>query len=210
MIVRMTGKLVEVTKESVILDRDGISREVLTPPFAIVELAAYRGQEVTLHTLEFYEGNPASGQLVPRILGFLHAEDKLFFSRFVSVKGFGPRKALKALSEPVRRIAGWIEAGQASELCRLPGVGKRAAELIIASLKGKLGDLVLSGAAASGEQAAQLTQSQRDALEIMVGLGDARSEAERWLARAAQLYPDLTEPQDWVRAAYRVRTGVEG
>ena len=210
MIVRLTGTLADVTEESVIIDRDGVAREVLAPPFAIDELAAYRGQEVTLHTLEFLEGNPASGHLVPRMLGFLHTEDKLFFSRFVSVKGLGPRKALKALSEPVRRIAGWIESAQTKELTRLPGIGKRTAELIVATLKGKLGDLALMGAEAEGEDVARLSRSQRDALEIMVELGDQRGDAERWLARAAQLHPDLDEPQDWVRSAYRIRTGVEG
>ena len=99
MIVRLSGSLVDVTEESVVLEREGIAREVLVPQFAVAELAAYRGQVVTLHTLEFLEGNSASGQLVPRILGFLHPEDREFFSRFVSVKGIGPRKALKALCE---------------------------------------------------------------------------------------------------------------
>jgi len=210
MIVRLTGTLVEVTKESVLLERDGIAREVLVPLYAITELAACRGQVVTLHTVEFYEGNQASGHLVPRMLGFLHTEDRLFFSRFINVKGIGPRKALKALAQPVRRIATWIETEDTTALATLPGIGKRAAELVVASLKGKMEDLALPGEVPLAAETAQFTQAQRDALEILVAWGDGRSESERWLGRAMQLHPDVDSADAWVRAAYRVKSGSEG
>ncbi len=211
MIVRLSGTLIDVTEESVVLEREGVAREVLVPQFAVGELAAYRGQVVTLHTLEFFEGNHSSGNLVPRILGFLHTEDRDFFSRFVGVKGIGPRKALKALCEPVRRIATCIETGDAKALARLPGIGPRAAELIVASLKGRMDDLALPVAAGGKEgKAARLSRAQRDALEVLVAWGDTRSDAQRWLERAAQLHPDLQSPDQWVRTAYRVKTGVEG
>jgi len=210
MIVRLTGTLIEVNEESIVLDRDGIAREVLVPHFAISELAAYRGQLVTLHTIQFYEGNHSSGHLVPRILGFLHPEDREFFTRFVSVKGIGPRKAMKALAEPVRRIASWIESGDAKALARLPGIGNRAAELIVATLKGKVADLALAGDSSVPSKTAQLTSPQRDALEVLVAWGDPRGDAERWLERAGQLHPDLHSPDEWVRMAYRIKTGMEG
>ena len=210
MIVRLSGTLVDVTEESVLIERDGMTREVLVPLFAVGELASYRGQVVTLHTIEFYEGNQASGHLVPRMLGFMHPEDRDFFSRFVSVKGIGPRKALKALGEPVRRIATWIESGDAKALVRLPGIGQRAAELIIASLKGKMEDLALAASDAGETKTAELSQAQRDALEVLVAWGDSRSDAQQWLERAAQLHPDLQGPDEWVRAAYRVKGGAEG
>ena len=211
MIVRLKGTLVEVSKEAVVVEREGLAREVLVPAFAIAELAAHRGQVVTLHTIEFYEGNHASGQLTPRMLGFLHPEDRNFFKRFVNVKGIGARKALKALGEPVRRIAAWIDSGDAKALSRLPGIGQRAAEMIVASLKGKMDDLALaSSEPGEASEAVQLSQAQRDAMEVLVAWGDGRGEAHRWLERAAQLHPDVKTPDEWVRAAYRVKTGAEG
>ncbi len=210
MIVRLTGTLIEVAEDSVVVERDGVAREVLIPPFAITELASCRGSEVTLHTQEFFEGNQASGHLVPRILGFLHPEDRTFFGRFVGVKGIGPRKALKALSEPVRRIATWVESGDAKALTTLPGIGKRAAELVIATLKGKLEDFAMEDAGVSVTGSAQLSDSQRDALEVLIALGDTRPDAQRWIERAAQLHPELIDSGDWVRAALKVRSGAEG
>jgi len=210
MIVRLSGTLADVYEDSVVIEREGLARQVLVPKFTIGELASFRGRVVTLHTMEFLEGNPSSGHLVPRMLGFLHPEDRIFFSRFVSVKGLGPRKALKALSEPVRRIASWIESGDTKALSRLPGIGARSSELIVAELKGKMHDLAGSVIDANGKEIAQLSQPQRDALEVLVAWGDSRADAERWLHRAAQVHPEVDSADEWVRTAYRVKAGTEG
>ncbi len=209
MIVRLTGTVAEVTEDTVLIEREGVTRELLVPRFAVGELAACRGQVVTLLTMEFLEGNQSSGNLVPRMLGFLHVEDRDFFKRFVNVKGIGPRKALKALCEPVRRIASWIESSDAKALTRLPGIGSRASELIVASLKGKMDDLVLVDSTAREAKTGQFSQAQQDAVEVLVAWGDSRADAERWLERAAQLHPDVNAADDWVRAAYRVKMGAE-
>lgn len=210
MIVRLTGVLADVSEDSVVVEHDGVARQVLVPKFAIGELAAFRGRVVTLHTMEFLEGNPSTGHLVPRMLGFLHPEDRLFFSRFINVKGLGPRKALKALSEPVRRIASWIESGDTKALSRLAGIGSRSSELIVAELKGKMADLAGGVVSADAEAVGQLSQPQRDALEVLVAWGDSRSDAERWLQRAAQIHPEVGSADEWVRTAYRVKAGTAG
>lgn len=210
MIVRLTGTLIEVDEDAVVVERDGLAREVLVPRFALGELAAQRGRQITLHTMEFYEGNHSSGHIVPRLLGFQHVEDRAFFSRFIEVKGIGPRKALKALSEPVRRIASWIASGDVKALARLPGIGNRAAEMIVATLKGKLDEWAAVPVTEGVVPAAALTPSQRDALEVLVAWGDPRADAERWLHRAVQLHPDLDSADEWVRVVYRVKSGMEG
>lgn len=210
MIVRLTGTLIDVTEDAAIVEQGGVAREVLVPRFAIGELAAHRGQVVTLHTLEFLEGNQSTGSLVPRLLGFLHAEDRAFFTRFIGVKGIGARKALKALCEPVRRIATWIESGDAKSLSGLPGIGSRAAQLIVAALKGKMDAWALPCDISGATAAIELSRAQRDALEVLVAWGDTRNDAQRWLERAAQLHPDIEAADDWVRVAYRIKTGAEG
>ena len=125
MIVRMRGQLSELDEVSVTLDRDGISYEVLVPGYAVPELAASRGQSITLHTIEYLEGSSAGGNLTPRLIGFLHPEDREFFETFLTVKGVGVRKGLRALAVPVARIAADIENGDAVALARLPGIGRR-------------------------------------------------------------------------------------
>ena len=207
MIVRITGQLTEVNEDSVVIDRDGLARDVLVPMFAVVELAPVRGRQVTLFTTEFLEGNQASGHLTPGMLGFVREEDRLFFSRFVNVKGIGPRKALKSLAEPISRIAGWIETGDVKSLCGLPGIGKRAAELIVASLKGKMSDLAV-GSDLRTEEQVELTQAQLDAREVLMAWGDSRADVDRWLQKGANLHPKTKTADEWVRLAYRVKSGI--
>ncbi len=209
MIVRYSGNLIEVNQDSVVIERDGVAREVLVPAFAVGPLAAERGREVTLHTLELIEGNPQSGNLTPIMIGFVSNEDKLFFRRFIGVKGIGVRKALKALSEPARRIATWIQEGDVKALARLKGIGARAAQQIVVDLKGKLADLAFPPSADGEEVVSALTDAQRDALTILTEWGDTRADAERYLAQAAKLHPEIDTADEWVRAAYRVRGGAE-
>ncbi len=210
MIAGISGTLVAVADDAALIERNGLRYEVLVPGYAVGELAACRGQEVMLHTLEYYEGSPGSGSLIPRLVGFLRPEDKAFFNRFVSVKGIGTRKALKALSEPIVTIAAAIETADVTMLARLPGIGKRAADQIVAELRGKVGDFALGTGVAATQPEHGWTQAQRDAIEILVAVGERRSDAERWLERAAQIHPQITEADEWVKAAYRIKAGAEG
>ncbi len=209
MIVRISGIVSEIDPHAVTIERDGVAHEILIPGYAVGELAASRGRTVTLHTLEFFEGSANTGHFVPRIVGFMHKEDRAFFNRFVGVKGFGPRKALKALSEPMTRIAGWITAGDTKALTSLPGIGARAASMIVAELRGKIDEFATGTVQVAVPAQVALSDSQQDALEVMVAWGDNRSEVERWMARSAQLHPDIGSAEEWVRACYKLKAGSE-
>ncbi len=210
MIVRLRGQLSEVGEEAVVIDRDGLAYEVLVPAFALAELTACRGESITLHTLHDLEGSAAGGSLTPRLVGFLRREEREFFELFLTVKGVGVRKGLRALAVPVARIAADIESGDAAALARLPGIGRRMADQIVAELRGK----VKSHAFAAGSVPAASTEAwsrdERDAIEVLVAWGDARPEAERLIARARQIHEAFAGPDDWVRAAYRIKSGAEG
>jgi Holliday junction DNA helicase RuvA len=209
MIVKVRGQLTDLTEVSVIIERDGLAYEILVPAYALGELAACRGQEVSLYTLEYLEGTTAGGNLTPRMIGFMHPEDRAFFRHFVTVKGVGPRKGLKALDQPVARIAADIQAGNTSGLSRLPGIGKRMAEQIVAELRGKVEEFAFVTRDVPQAAKGALSTAQRDAIEIIVAWGDSRSDAERWVARAAQLHDDVKTAEAWVRAAYRIKSGAE-
>ncbi|MBN1343152.1 MAG: Holliday junction branch migration protein RuvA [Phycisphaerae bacterium] len=210
MIVRITGMIDEVTEESVVIERDGLAHEVLVPGYAIAELAAVHGQQVTLYTYEVYEGTAVGGNLVPRLIGFPHQEDRAFFKKFITVKGVGLRRALKALADPPARVASAIENGDTKTLIRLPGIGKRAAEQIVAELRGKLDAFAIAAAADRPPAKIDWTSTQRDALEILIAWGERRQDAEEWLQRAAQLHPGIGQAEDLIRAAYKIKAGTEG
>jgi Holliday junction DNA helicase RuvA len=201
--------LEEVAETHAIVEHEGIGYEVLVCGYAVGELTAHRGEFITLQTMHYLEGSAAGGNLIPRLVGFLHPEDRAFFERFITVKGIGVRKALKALQVPVAKVAAAIEAGDAKCLSKLPGIGARAADQIIAELKGKVSDFAFGVVPDSPPApSATWTGAQRDAIEVMIALGERRPDAERWLERAMQLWPETATADEWVRLAYRVRSGL--
>jgi len=205
MIVRIQGKLTDLGEEAAVIEREGLAYEVMVPAYARGELAADLGDVVSLHTLQYFEGSAAGANLTPRLVGFLHAEDRAFFRLFISVKNMGIRKALKALSTPVGHIAAAIEAGDFVALTKLPGIGRRMAEQIIAELRGKATAHALAAHVTDAAARPAFTDVQRDAIEILVAWGDSRNDAERWIARLAQAHPTLTGPDEWVTAVYRMK-----
>ncbi len=215
MIAKVTGILADVADDRVLLDRDGVGYEILVPAYLAMELQDRIGQPVTLHTIDYLEGSVNSGNLIPRLAGFDTPADKAAFQQLLGVKGFGTRKALKALVVPIGQVAAAIEQGDVASLARLPGLGKRTAEQIVASLRGKLTaiavqDRILSrvgGVARSGRPEAPLNQAQQDALAVMIAWGDRRQDAEEYLRRAGEAYKDVDSPEEWVRAAYRIKAG---
>lgn len=207
MIVRLIGTVAEVHEDRAIIEHGGLAYEVLICGNAINELTEHQGRQVALHTLHYLEASGVGGNLTPRLIGFPRLEDRAFFTRFITVKNMGARKALRALVMPMSRVAAAIESGDATMLAGLPGIGKRAAEQIIAELKGKVADFALG--APAGEEAPSTdnwTPEQHDALTVMVALGERRIEAQRWIDRAAALEPGPHGPDDWVRLAYRARS----
>src|SRR5918911_4733240 len=138
MITKITGRLNRVLDEEVRLQVGPLEYQVLVPEFVRRQVQMRVGQEVTLHTSEYLDGNPMQGRVVPRLLGFLSEGELEFFELFCTVDKVGTRKAIKALVRPVREIADAIQRQDAKWLTTLPGVGSATAEQIVASLRRKV------------------------------------------------------------------------
>ncbi|HIE99668.1 MAG TPA: Holliday junction DNA helicase RuvA, partial [Fuerstia sp.] len=70
MITRITGKLVGLTDVCAFLQITGFEYEVLVPDLVRRQLQAQIGEEISLRTIEYMEGNPQKGRLTPRMIGF--------------------------------------------------------------------------------------------------------------------------------------------
>ena len=207
MIAKISGTLAEVVGGLALIEIGEIGYEVMIPGYAQQLLAGKLGQQVSLYTLEYLEGSLATGgNLVPRLIGFPHSEERSFFQRFTSVKGVGMRKALKALSIPVSRVAGAIESKDTRLLQTLPGVGKRLADQMIATLSGKLDEFALVAAAERGGTS-DWAQAHSEALEILLQLGERRSDAQELIERVRQVDPKMDRPEQIVQAVYRLKAG---
>ena len=118
MITRISGNLERVnpTVNAVDLSVGAVVYEVLVTELVRCGLQKKIGKTVVLHTIEYLEGNPTRGNLVPRIVGFLSEVEREFFELICEVDGVGVRKALRAIIRPVGEIAMLIEEQDAKAL----------------------------------------------------------------------------------------------
>jgi Holliday junction DNA helicase RuvA len=211
MIAALTGELKHVQEDRVHVLAGAIVYELLVPASDFVQLQASLGEAVTFYTILYLEGDASRGNLEPRLIGFLREEDRRFFDRFTTVKGIGPKTALRALGVPAGEIAQAIEAQDARFLVGLQGIGKRTAELIIAELSGKVKEFAAAAmvdgrttrAGRSGRQ-----EFEEDAIAALMALDDRlrRPEAEALLDRAKQSKPEVKTTDVLLREMLRMRS----
>src|SRR5436853_7187637 len=160
MITKITGILNRVLDEEARLQVGALEYQVLLPEFVRRQIQDRYGQEITLHTNEYLEGNPMQGRVVPRLIGFVTEAELEFFELFCTVDKVGVRKAIKALVRPIREIADAIQRQDSKWLTTLPGIGPATAEQVGATLTRKVTKCALTpptrfnGAAAHPEKAA--------------------------------------------------------
>jgi Holliday junction DNA helicase RuvA len=147
------------------------------------------GVDVSLRTAEKY---PREGETV-EIITYLHVREesldlygfqdlveKTIFLKLLSVSGIGPRMALRILSavEP-HQLAQMIVSGDLRGLTALKGVGKKTAEVMVASLRASFAKMDLQ--APVGGKAAVLEpggEAARDAVLALITLGVKEANAQ--------------------------------
>jgi Holliday junction DNA helicase RuvA len=205
MISHLRGTLARKNEaaSSVEVDVNGVWYEVELPAFVWRALEDEQlGAPIELETFYFVTANAP----IPRLLGFLREVEREFFKKLVGVPNVGPTTATKALIFSVSSIANWIEAGDTAQLSRLPGIGKRTAETIVAQLRGKVTEeALLADERFDGAEAprpAATSDVARDAIDALIGLGYSRSEAER-LVQQIEASDQPTTVEDAIRAVFR-------
>jgi Holliday junction DNA helicase RuvA len=133
MIGYLKGHLVEVGVESAIIDVQGVGYEILASLNTLSDLQSLLSQEIIvwIHTHVREDAF--------QLFGFHSKAEKNLFLSLLKVNGVGPKGALSILSGArVAKIHEMIESGDAKALSTLPKVGKKTAEQIVLTLKGKL------------------------------------------------------------------------
>jgi Holliday junction DNA helicase RuvA len=207
-IARLCGTLVDLLEDRAHVASGPFTIEVLVPAGDHQTLEPRLGQDVDFHTVCYLEGDASGGNLTPRLVGFTSDSDKGFFNQFITVKGIGPRKALRALAVPASEVAAAIEAKDTRALVKLPQIGKRAAETIIAELAGKVGKYVGEGVVAPPTPTTSigsLSSEESDAVDALVALGERRVDAESLLARLRKRDDAPTDANGLINEMLRLR-----
>lgn len=204
MIARISGKLVwiEDTAAGVELAGVGLTYEVLVPRFLADRLADESPGEVCLWTRQHIESVGTGTTLIPRLIGFASAEDRRFFELLTSVKGVGSRKALKAMAIEPALIARAIADRDAKALIKLPEIGKRLAETIIAELTGKVDGFLLGdergaldahAGGLGGIEPKDLGRAAHEAIAALLALGESPEQAEHKIRLATDVLGEASD-----------------
>lgn len=200
MIASLRGSLAETYAEYIVIDVGGVGYRVFVSQNAMRALPAV-GQEVRM----FIHTHLREDALL--LFGFNSLAEKEAFTLLTSVSGVGPRLALAVLSvHTPENLARAVYNQDLKALTRVSGVGKKTAERILLELRDRLKMPIgpdsepseVSAAAPTGSGAAY------DAIEALIALGYARTEAEQAIRAALAVVGDKeSDTSELVRMALR-------
>lgn len=131
MIARLSGKLVTVDGDAVILDVQGVGYAVSVPARLAETLRVDQPLVLWVHT--------AVREDAITLYGFESLADRGAFELVIGVSGIGPKIGLSLLSAlAVPDLARAIEGNDLRALTAVSGVGRKTAERLVLELRGKL------------------------------------------------------------------------
>ncbi len=187
MITRIHGRLLNLDDEFCVLDAPPLEYLILIPEFTRRQLQMLVGEEISLYTLHYLEGNAAQGgRLTPRLIGFTSEIEREFFEIFCSVDGVGVKKALRAMVRPVQDVARAIEQQDVKNLTTLPGIGAATSERIVAKLRRKMAKFALLVPGPDRPETEIERNIFDETYQILISLGYSENEGRRKLDRALE------------------------
>jgi len=183
LITKITGTLVAIADESATIAIEPFEYEVLIPEFTRRQIQSELGNAISLHTIDYVDGNvQKGGRMTPRLIGFNSEIEREFFEIFCSVDGVGVKKALRAMVRPVPDVARAIEQQDIKSIATLPGIGPATSERIVAKLRRKMPKFALIVASDSETLETNVEYDiVEDTFQILLTLGHSEIEPRRML-----------------------------
>jgi len=192
----LSGKLIEKTPTSVIIEAAGIGYDLTIPVSTYASLPAL-GEQVKLLT-HFVVREDA--QL---LFGFATEEERKMFRMLISISGIGPKIANTALSGIlVEDLKVAIKEGNVAVLTSISGIGKKTAERMVIELREKV---ILEGGKTSGTKSASplISGEAEDAVQALISLGYSKNEAQTAVDKAQKSAPEKLAVDKLVRTALK-------
>jgi Holliday junction DNA helicase RuvA len=196
------------SNETVVINAGGVGYQIVVPQFVMSALSARPVMVGDELALEVYY-HVTDRQPKPVLVGFQRGHERAFFEQLIQVEGLGPVRAAKAMIFSVSTIAQAIEAEDVRVLQRMPGIGARAAQKIIATLKGKVVETAMlrdEGYDAPVQPVVGSGTGRDEAVEVLVNLGYRQPEAERDVDEALSANPELAgAPEELIREIFKLQ-----
>ena len=206
MINYLKGTIRRLYKEEskIVLDTGSIGYELLLPYFVWRSLEEEYIKEGSMLEMEVYY-HASERQPKPVLVGFRQESEKTFFEKLIQVEGVGVNTAAKALVFSVSTIAKAIEEDDTGTLIRMPGIGKRAADKMVATLRGKVTPwaLLKDEVYDSVPKDPILGTIQEEVVAVLVNLGHRQTEARNMVQDASESL-EANDSQELLREVFRI------
>lgn len=179
MFAHIEGVLCEKNADSLVIDCGGVGYLIYVSGTALSGAPAI-GERMKVYTILNVREDAME------LYGFSSPEEKRMFERMRAVSGVGPKSALQILSTlSLRDLSLALVSGDAAALTRAPGIGKKIAQRLVLELRDKIDNEELTGAPAALSPARGAMGPENEAVEALMALGYAPSEAARAVAGVA-------------------------
>src|SRR5215213_5090400 len=158
MIAYLSGKLLEKSANSVIVDIGGVGYDVSIPLSTFYELGEV-GDDVQLRIYTHVREDAI------QLFGFSTERERDLYLKLISVQGIGAKSGIAMLSGMnADEIISAIRTDNLAKLTAIPGVGRKTAERLVIELRDKVGELA-APATAGGESSASKPIGEADAFD---------------------------------------------
>src|SRR5262245_26473475 len=202
MIGRLTGKIVECTPGSVLLDVGGVGYFLHIPLSTFYPLS----QNPTGPTTMYVHTHVSHQSLV--LFGFATRGERLAFERLIAISGVGPKIALAVLSGiGVDDLEVAVRNGDRDKLQRIPAIGRKTAERILLELRDRLDREDRSSKKPGKSRPAPVAGVDgpaADAVSALCNLGYSRDAAAAAVEAASRELAEGTSLEGLLRASLRV------
>ena len=205
MISYINGTIKSIDKEAskIVVDVNGLGYEVLLPLFVMRSLMDRGKEEGDEIALQIYY-HVSERQPRPVLVGFNNDFERRFFEKLIAVEDISPSRAARAFVFSVSTVANAIESGDVQVLQRMPGIGARIAQKIIATLKEKVAEFALLKDEGYDSMPSVARKDIKDeAIEVLAGLGYRRADARLKVEEALEQNPELKDTEELIRAVFR-------
>ena len=169
----ISGQLVEVNEETIVVDNHGIGYEFFVPKSVIYQLPNVGGNVKIYTYLHVRED-------AMQFFGFRTKEELALFKLLIGVNGIGPKGALAVLGVlGAQDLRFAVLAEDAKAIAAAPGIGSKTAQRVIIDLKDKIDKIAPAGSASGIPVNDGASAIKTDVIDAMTSLGYSASQALR-------------------------------
>lgn len=195
MIRQVTGQVVEVEKQKVVVEVNGLGYLIYTNN---TDVAIRQTDVVTFYT------HLAVRETALDLYGFTTKEELEVFELLLTLPKIGPKSALQILGQAdISLLQKAVTSQDSAYLTKMSGIGKKSAEKIVLGLKDKLANFGNAGDTMAEDISFNGQAHAVDTIDALISLGYPPPDARRIVIEIIEANPTLSSSSEAIKIALR-------